>query len=50
MNHREVMQQALDALEWVNDNTADEMPIVDEALFDLRVELAKPAAVLEGGK
>lgn len=45
MNHREVMQQALDALEWVNDNTADEMPIVDAALFDLRGELAKPAAV-----
>jgi hypothetical protein len=42
MNHREVMQQALDALEWVNDNTADEMSIVDAALFDLRCELDKP--------
>lgn len=42
MNHREVMQQALDALEWVNDNCPGEMPIVDVALFDLRVELAKP--------
>lgn len=43
MNHRDVMQQALDALEWVNDNCPGEMPIVDAALFDLRVELAKPA-------
>lgn len=42
MTPRDVMQQALDALEWVNDNTADEMPIVDAALFDLRCELDKP--------
>jgi len=42
MNHRALIQQAVTALEWVNDNTADEMPIVDEALFDLRDELAKP--------
>lgn len=42
MSH-DLIQKAVTALEWVNDNCPDEMPIVDEALFDLRDELAKPA-------